>query len=65
MATEKVTAQAAFVAAMNEIDAHLAAIKAASADHLGTHPDHVNWGHVGSAKRAVELLREARETLGD
>lgn len=63
-ATQEHTALGAFVAILNEIDAHIAAIKAVSADHLGTHPDAINWGHVGSAKRALKLLREARETLG-
>ena len=37
----------AFIAAKNEIDMMLARLVAHSADHFGSSPEEVNWGHVG------------------
>ena len=33
-------------------------------DHMGVSVDDVDWGHVGSAKRAVEVLGELMDFLG-
>lgn len=48
----------AFVAAKTEIDAMLQRLAALSADHFETHPDEVNWGHIGTLNHYRERLRE-------
>ncbi len=47
-----------------EIDALLARIGAASADHCGTTPDRVTWGDAGSLGFVTERLKEITEFLG-
>lgn len=55
---------AAFIARKAELDALLARIQAASADHVGISPDRVTWGDVGSLDFVSHYLREIAEFLG-
>jgi len=55
---------AQLVATMDESLARIDALRAHVADHYGTDPDDVNYGHVGSAKRIDALLRELCEFAG-
>jgi len=48
----------AFIAAKTEIDAMLERLAAFSADHFETHPDEINWGHVGTLNHYRAKLRE-------
>ena len=48
----------AFIAAKTEIDAMLERLAALSADHFETHPDEINWGHVGTLNHYASLLRQ-------
>ena len=48
----------AFVAAKFEIDAMLERLAALSADHFDTHPDEIDWGHVGTLNHYRAKLRE-------
>ena len=48
----------AFIAAKAEIDVILERLKALSDDHFETHPDEINWGHVGTLKHYAGLLRQ-------
>lgn len=48
----------AFIAAKAEIDAMLAPLAAHSADHFGSSPEEVNWGHVGTLDHYRARLRE-------
>ena len=52
------TALDAFIAAKTEIDAMLERLAALSADHFETHPDEINWGHVGTLNHYASLLRQ-------
>ena len=47
-----------FMAAKTEIDAMLERLKALSDDHFETHPDEINWGHVGTMNHYASLLRQ-------
>ena len=49
---------------MGESLARIDALRAYVADHYGTDPEEVNYGHVGSAKRIDALLRELCEFAG-
>ena len=57
-------ALAAFMRAKAELDALLARITAASADHVGTTPDRVTWGDAGSLGFVTERPKEITEFLG-
>ena len=48
----------AFLAAKSEIDAMLERLAALIADHFETHPDEINWGHVGTLNHYASLLRQ-------
>ena len=48
-----------------EIDALLARITAASADHFGATPGRVTWGDAGSLGFVTERLKEITEFLRD
>ena len=48
----------AFIAAKAEIDVMLERLKALSDDHFETHPDEINWGHVGTLNHYASLLRQ-------
>jgi hypothetical protein len=52
----------AFVARKAEIDAMLARLAAASADHFGYAPDEINWGHVGTLGHYAELLKRITDS---
>ena len=52
----------AFIAAKTEIDAMLARLAALSADHFETHPDEINWGHVGTLNHYRAKLREITDS---
>jgi len=56
-------ALAAFMANMSEIQAHLAVLTGHVNDHMDVAPEHVNWGHVGDAGYALELLTEVNRFL--
>ena len=55
------TATAAAAASKLEIDALLARITAASADHFSVDADTANWGHAGTLAHIAGLLREAAD----
>ena len=48
----------AFIAAKTEIDTMLERLKALCDDHFETHPDEINWGHVGTLNHYRAKLRE-------
>ena len=52
----------AFVAAKFEIDAMLERLAALSADHFDTHPDEIDWGHVGTLNHYRAKLREITDS---
>ena len=56
--TDNTKAPEAFLTAKTEIDTMLARLVALSDDHFDTHPDVVNWGHVGSLNHYAGLLRQ-------
>ena len=56
-ATDNTKTLDAFIAAKTEIDAMLERLAALSADHFETHPDEINWGHVGTLEHYASLLR--------
>ena len=57
-ATDNTKALNAFIAAKHDIDSMLARLKALSDDHFETHPDEINWGHVGTLNHYASLLRQ-------
>lgn len=57
MPKTKDSALSAFVARKAEIDAMLARLQDASADHFGFAPGDINWGHVGTLAHYAELLK--------
>ena len=52
----------AFIAAKTEIDAMLERLAALSADHFETHPDEINWGHVGTLEHYASLLKRITDS---
>ena len=52
----------AFIAAKAEIDAMLERLAVLSADHFETHPDEINWGHVGTLNHYANLLRQITDS---
>ena len=61
-ATDNTKALDAFIAAKTDIDAMLERLAALSADHFETHPDEINWGHVGTLKLYAGLLRQITDS---
>lgn len=61
-ATQNTKALDAFLAAKAEIDAMLARLAALSAEHFETHPDEINWGHVGTLNHYRAKLREITDS---
>ena len=47
----------AFIATKAEIDVMLERLKTLSDDHFETHPDEINWGHVGTLEHYASLLK--------
>jgi hypothetical protein len=60
----KETALTAYAAALAEMRETLALLTAHADDHLGTAPEEVHWGHVGSANHVNEQLAEIAGFLG-
>ena len=56
--TDNSQALDAFMTAKFQIDAMLDRLKALSDDHFETHPDAINWGHVGTLNHYASLLRQ-------
>ena len=52
----------AFIGKKAEIDAMLARLQALSDDHFNTHPDEVNWGHVGALEHYASLLKRITDS---
>ena len=52
----------AFLVAKIEIDAMLERLKTLSDDHFDTHPDEINWGHVGTLNHYSSLLRQITDS---
>ena len=52
----------AFVSAKFEIDTMLDRLKSLSADPFDTHPDEINWGHVGTLNHYACLLRQITDS---
>jgi hypothetical protein len=61
-ATDNSKALDAFIAAKVEIDTMLERLKALSDDHFETHPDEINWGHVGTLTHYAALLRQITDS---
>ena len=61
-ATDNSKALDAFITAKSEIDAMLQRLAALSADHFETHPDEINWGHVGTLNHYRARLREITDS---
>ena len=61
-ATHDTPALDAFLDAKFEIDAMLARLAGLSADHFGTNPDEINWGHVGTLDHIRARLRELTDS---
>ena len=57
-ATDNSKALGAFLVAKSEIDSMLARLAALSDDHFDTHPDEIDWGHVGTLNHYRDRLRE-------
>ena len=52
----------AFMTTKLQIDAMLERLKGLSDDHFETHPDEINWGHVGTLNHYVSLLRQITDS---
>ena len=61
-ATDNATALDAFLAANAEIDALLERLAALSANHFETHPDEIDWGHVGTLNHICARLRDITDS---
>jgi hypothetical protein len=61
-ATDNTKALDAFLAAKVEIDAMFTRLTARSADHFDTHPNEINWGHVGTLNHYASLLRQITDS---
>ena len=57
----KPTALEAFVGRKAEIDAMLDRLQGLSAEHFGTGPDTITWGHVGTLEHYAGLLTQICE----
>ena len=61
-ATDNATALDAFLAAKSEIDALLERLVILSANHFETHPDEIDWGHVGTLNHICGRLRDITDS---
>ena len=61
-ATDNATALDAFLAAKAEINALLERLAALSANHFETHPDEIDWGHVGTLNHICARLRDITDS---
>lgn len=53
-----------FIGTVAAIEEKLEALKLHVENHMDTSPEEINWGHVGSAKHLLTLLKEASEFAG-
>ena len=53
-----------FVGMMAALEEKLDTLKAHIENHMDVAPEEVNWGHVGSAKHLLQLIKEASEFAG-
>ncbi len=60
--TDNATALDAFLAAKAEIDALLERLAGLSAAHFETHPDEIDWGHVGTLHHICARLRDITDS---
>jgi hypothetical protein len=60
--TDTTTALDAFLAAKAEIDALLKRLAILSAAHFETHPDEIDWGHVGTLNHICARLRDITDS---
>jgi hypothetical protein len=56
-AANRESALAAFIRKKGEIDAMLVRLQELSNDHFDSHPDEINWGHVGTLEHYASLLK--------
>ena len=61
--TNKEKALNAFMEAIGESRELLTEIQAHLDDHMGTNPEDINWGHVGSALKVQSDLKEIANFL--
>ena len=61
-ARNREAALAAFIGKKAEIDEMLARLQSLSDDHFDTHPDEVNWGHVGTPEHYASLLKRITDS---
>ena len=61
-ATDNTKALDAFMTTKLQIDTMLERLKALSDDHFDTHPDEINWGHVGTLNHYRAKLREISDS---
>ena len=61
-ATNKTKALDAFITTKFQIDAMLERLKTLSDDDFNTHPDEINWGHVGTLNHYASLLRQITDS---
>ena len=53
-----------FIGTMAALEEKLDALKAHVENHMDVAPEEVNWGHVGSAKHLLQLIKEVSEFAG-
>lgn len=53
-----------FVGTLAAIQGKLDALQTHMANHMGTSPEEVNWGDVGSAKHILHMLNEVGDFAG-
>ena len=60
--SDNAKALGAFVSAKFEIDRMLDRLATLRADHFDTHPDAIDWGHVGTLNHYACLLRQITDS---
>ena len=58
MAASHEKALGKFMGQLAEINERLAELQTFADEHMGYHPDDINWGHVGTAASYLESLTE-------
>ena len=53
-----------FIGTVAAIVEKLDALKLHAENHMDTSPEEINWGHVGSVKHLLQLIKEASEFAG-
>jgi hypothetical protein len=61
-ATDDAKALDTFIATKLQIDVMLERLKAISDNHFETHPDEINWGHVGTLTHYASLLTQITDS---